>query len=283
MRLQGNTGKFSGVQGEEGTVLKNERVRKTLGISLWLLIQLNRSLYCQQPENDWSIVAAPSSNPNVTAALNSAPTWKVTQQGGNAVATPFTREDREQLSHIPLPPHFVRQTTMLGNASALRVVDGWLIGFDGGEFEGGLWSTNEDGSQTKALLSNVDIHAMFQTTKGVVVLEGLAHIASDKGSAFFVPASSWASSAATKIADLHSSPEASVQESPDTLLIATNKAVLRLNAAGLLTTLFEQPNGFLGPRSILSTDRQIYVGMRGYVLRLHPSSTGYLSQWLIPN
>ncbi len=64
-----------------------------------------------------------------------------------------------------------------------------------------------------------------------------------------------------------------MQESTDRLLIATNKAVLRLDADGELTTLYREPNGFLVPRSILLANKNIYVGMRGFILRLKPSPT----------
>jgi hypothetical protein len=147
---------------------------------------------------------------------------------------------------------------------------------------GGLWSTNEDGSQTKKLLSMVDIHALFPTTNGVIVLEGVAHMTGDDGGAYFVSASSWATAQARKLADLHSSPEASVQETPEAVLVATNKAVLRVASSGTIETLFTWPNRFLVPRSILLADRTIYVSMRGYVVRLLPTSTGYEPEWLSP-
>jgi hypothetical protein len=193
------------------------------------------------------------------------------------------RQDSEQSEDVPLPEYLTREPHMHGIPAVLYLDNGgWLIGFNWGEFEGGLWSANQDGSETKNLLPSVDVHALVPVPGGVVVLAGVAQATLDEGSAFFVPVSEWDKAKAFPILDLHSSPEAYIQKSPDTILVATNKAILRINASGVPQTLFELPNGSLFPRSVLLADRTIYVGMRGYILRLLPQSTGYKSEWLSP-
>jgi hypothetical protein len=71
----------------------------------------------------------------------------------------------------------------------------------------------------------------------------------DEGSSFFAPASEWDTDKAFPILDLRSSPEAFIQESPDTILVATNRAILRINKSGAFQTLFELLNGSLFPWS----------------------------------
>ncbi len=208
-------------------------------LGLFLFAHVCREAHAQQLEGNWNIIAPPTPD-ELASATSTRPMWKLNEEGMHILASRFTREDREQRNHIAIPEHLVREPFMRDTPSVVHISGGgWLIGFNGGEFMGGLWSTNEDGSQTKKLLSMADIHALFRTTSGVIVLEGLAHATLDNGSVYFVPASSWATAGARKIADIHSSPEASVQETPEAVLVTTNKAVLRVGSTGTIETLFE--------------------------------------------
>lgn len=240
------------------------------------------SLPAQQLAGNWTVVPAPAGDVYAFLASN-PPTWKLRSDGVRVVASHWTRSDRERAEKIALPEHLLRDGQMRGVPVTLHLDGGgWLIGFDGGEFEGGLWSANEDGSQTKNLLSGQDVHAIIPVLGGAIVLAGVAHMSLDEGSVFFVPSSPWNSAEAHRIADLKSSPEASVQDSQSTVLIATNKTILRIDASGTLQRLFEMPNGYLSPRSVVVVDGTIYAGLRGYLLRLVPAADGYAAEWLMP-
>jgi len=173
---------------------------------------------------------------------------------------------------------------MHGYRTSLHHADGsWLIGFDGGEFGGGLWSTNDDGSQTSLVLSREDIHALYHTNDGVIVLSGVAHATIDEGKVWFVFDTSWDKAAARLLCDLHGSPDASVQDSPSTVLVVTRSAVLRIGTSGSLETLAHIPVPPPVVTSVvMAADRTIYVGVPGYILRLLPEPTGYSVQWLVP-
>lgn len=240
------------------------------------------SLPAQQLTGNWSVVPAPAGDVYAFVASN-PPTWKLRSYGEHVVASHWTRYDREQAQKVALPEHLLRDWEMRGVPVTFHLDHGgWLIGFDGGEFGGGLWSTNEDGSQTQHLLSSQDVHAIVPALGGAIVLAGVAHMSLDEGSAFWVPSSAWNSAEIHRIADLKSSPEASIQDSPSTVLVATNKEILRIDASGTLQRLFEMPNGSLSPRSVVVMDGTIYVGLRGYLLRLMPVTNGYHAEWLIP-
>jgi hypothetical protein len=58
------------------------------------------------------------------------------------------------------PPHFVRTDQMRGRSVVAKAGDGWLIGFDAGEFGGGLWWSSNDGREKKHL-SNENVHAIL--------------------------------------------------------------------------------------------------------------------------
>jgi hypothetical protein len=171
---------------------------------------------------------------------------------------------------------------MHGYPVSLQLADGgWLIGFDGGEFGGGLWATNDDGSRKLNILPDEDVHALFSTPDGVIVLSGLAHMGGDQGKAWFVPNSSWANAQVKPLYDLGSSPEASVQESTSAVLVVTDKAVSRVNSSGTLDKLIDLPYGPIVANSIvIASDRTIYVGVHNYLLRLSPHSSSYSLEWL---
>jgi len=52
---------------------------------------------------------------------------------------------------------------MVGRQTMLKLRNGWLIGFDGGEFGGGLWFAGEDGSMLT--LNRENIHGFIETLK----------------------------------------------------------------------------------------------------------------------
>lgn len=61
--------------------------------------------------------------------------------------------------------------------------NGWLLAYDAGEWGGGLWLTNEDGSRTKRIL-NDNVRGVVPIDGGIFVLSGLAHMSINFGNAF---------------------------------------------------------------------------------------------------
>src|ERR1700722_1866677 len=75
------------------------------------------------------------------------------------------------------------RTVSAGLRSAMHFKNGWLLAYDAGEWGGGLWLTNEDGSRTKRIL-NDNVRAVVPIDGGIVVLSGLAHMFINFGNAF---------------------------------------------------------------------------------------------------
>jgi hypothetical protein len=65
----------------------------------------------------------------------------------------------------------------------LHFKNAWLLGYDAGEWGGGLWLTNEDGSETKQILTD-NVREMVRLDNGILVLTGLAHMSLDFSNAF---------------------------------------------------------------------------------------------------
>jgi len=169
---------------------------------------------------------------------------------------------------------------MSGQRSALKIPNGWLLGFDGGEFGGGLWWSNEDGSQSNRIL-NENVKGILATSNGVLVLVGLAHIDLDVGKVFIIPDSA-KPEGIRPLVSLDGAPEAFVIESPTTVLVATTHGVSRIGSSDNVEVLAHAPFSLLYPNSMVVTaDKAIYVGMRLFVVRFLPGASGYREQWLV--
>src|SRR5580698_8466222 len=67
--------------------------------------------------------------------------WQVTVEEGEPQ---ITERRKDQLETSILPSRLVHQQGMTRLRSATRFEDEWLLAYNGGEFGGGLWLTNED-------------------------------------------------------------------------------------------------------------------------------------------
>jgi hypothetical protein len=60
-----------------------------------------------------------------------------------------------------------------------------LFNFDGGEFGGGLWFAGDN--RATQMLNRENVHGFVATSRGILVLAGLAHLTLDSGKVFIVP------------------------------------------------------------------------------------------------
>ena len=112
--------------------------------------------------------------------------WRVAIEGNRVQIAKHT-ELRTQT--LPLPLHLKPQPGMPGRTvdeglrNAIHFESSWLLAYDGGEFGGGLWLTNEDGSVARLLVAD-NVRGLVRLDGRVVVLSGLAHLFTDFGNAF---------------------------------------------------------------------------------------------------
>jgi hypothetical protein len=195
--------------------------------------------------------------------------------------------DADKLRATPIfPSHFVQSKEMRGRAVTLKTSDGWLIGFDAGEFGGGLWWSNEDGKTVKHLLEE-NVHALVVQNGTPLVLTGLAHMDSDEGAIYaYHPGRAETSGSLPRVADLGSSPGAASVSEDGTLFIVTQKNVVRFRTASGLEPLYtNRALSALYPNSIvMQKDGRLFVGMRFYVLELMPEKHNpHSATWFVPS
>jgi len=118
--------------------------------------------------------------------------WQVTYEGNGVRITPrLSPKGKDDFPSVPSCPPLLKhqegmpgRTVSAGLRSAMHFKNGWLLAYDAGEWGGGLWLTNEDGSKTTRIL-NDNVRAVVPIDGGIVVLSGLAHMSIDFGMHLF--------------------------------------------------------------------------------------------------
>lgn len=197
-----------------------------------------------------------------------------------------------------LPPEIHRTKEMIGYPTILKTDRGSLVGFDGGEFGGGLWWFSRDGKQTRKI-SQENVHAIYRSGTGVYVLSGLAHMTFNGGELFSFNESA-ADVSIAKLADLGGSPEASLLLPDGRIAVATPTSVILVDRNGQVDKLYQgktyswdqrkklnytgnDQENLTYPTSIeMDNLGDMYVGTRFFVLRLVSDQGKYRSEWLMP-
>lgn len=220
-------------------------------------------------EREWWVHAEPSGLV-VKSAYSSARAAK-NRRGGEA----------EELQHVESNRHLVSQPWGFIGLGAQSIesaqhlvsgADGWLAGYDLGEWGGGLVEfdkagrmikqhlhTNGDqsgGVSTRYCAENViGIHLIHY---GVVVLRGLAHLGLNEGAADVYRGVIGAGLEQSRSIPLPGFPDASGIAESGRLLIAIREGLLEINIDDASTKMF-------GPLSALSTNALHVVGQRWVV------------------
>jgi hypothetical protein len=208
--------------------------------------------------------------------------WRVTVEQGEAQ---LTEKRKAQVETPALPPRLVHQQGMTGLRSATRFNDEWLLAYDGGEFGGGLWLTNEDGSEAKRIF-NSDVQAVVTLEKGVLILSGLDHMGLDVGNALVYSAPRSMNVTLQESIKLDGAPSAFAQETDGSVVFVTTHSLCRITKTGELKILHTLPRWIAQqyPNSMaITADGSIYVGMRMFVLKLNDRDGEYSEEWLLPN
>ncbi|HTE19585.1 MAG TPA: hypothetical protein VK689_14550, partial [Armatimonadota bacterium] len=103
-----------------------------------------------------------------------------------------------------------------GAARFLRVPDGWLAGFDAGEFGGSLWWFSPDGKREHQI-SEHQVRGFFHTNTGILATAGLSHENVSEGQVLRIRRGSKGRWIATPLVNLGHRPEAAMLENKRTL------------------------------------------------------------------
>ena len=211
--------------------------------------------------------------------------WEVTSEGDGVKIT------KDDVSAPSLPPLLKRQEEMPGPnvsdglRSAMHLENAWLLAYDSGEWGGGLWLTNEDGSKAKRIVTD-NVRAVVPIDGGILVLSGLSHLQMDFGNAFIFSNPDGLNISLKRSVHLDGQPSASAKEPDGSVLFVTTQGLRRITKSGELQKLayFPELTRHPDPNSMaISSDGSIFIAMRMFVLKLRASSGRYSEEWLLPN
>lgn len=166
-----------------------------------------------------------------------------------------------------------------GDQVSVKVENGWLIGFDKGEWGGGLFWFNELGTVHEKILSG-NIKDLLRVGSEIYAIEGLAHLSSSNGQILKISTidDQWT---VNKMLDLPSAPYASTVIDEHELLIVTSRELIKVDTHFEIQTLVNDGfwQGYLYPNSIVVNDEIGYVGMLGGILKIRLDEPENL-EWL---
>jgi hypothetical protein len=200
----------------------------------------------------------------------------------------------EAKSGDQLPFAFKRGEDQVGEQRVRKVSDGWLVGFNSGEFGGGLWWFDEAGGRSERLrppataprhkndiFQAENVQGFARLGDDIVVFMGLDHLGGRSGRVFWVRrlAGAWV---LEPLAALDASPSAWVVEG-QRILVLTESGLWQVLPGNRVQRLHALDDvGYLYPSSMVQDqDGTLYVGMRRYVLRLQPTEQGWEESWLV--
>lgn len=208
-------------------------------------------------------------------------TWQIFLEQG---AVEIAKSSRGVVEQPQMPPLLkIAPRAMLGHKTFVKFPDSWLLGFNFGEFGGGLWISSLDGRETRQVWDQ-DIRSIIPVRDNILVLSGLAHMSLDSGDALVLSQPHGLEVDVERRVHLDGAPTAYTMDVDGSVLILTTRSLSRITEAWQLERLLVLPDfvRFQYANSMIrESDGTIYIGMRMLVLRLLPPD--YIEEWLLPD
>jgi len=234
--------------------------------------------------DDWNLLSSGSPPASIRRCLGH--TAKVYEVRLTSTGTLNVEEGPLAASnqHVVLPPSAVslpRDT----QSHSIDVGGGWLVGFDAGEFGGGLWWVDTDGRRGSIALDGVpawarNVHALMAWPTGALAFVGLAHLSADYGAVFrcFRENGRWT---ARLVSETDGAPTAAARAPDGGAVFVTGQGVGTVTTSGVVKTVLRSNFADLYPGSIVvDCSGTVFVGMRSVVIRLPRGATQ--EDWLVP-
>jgi hypothetical protein len=199
------------------------------------------------------------------AANYSEREWDVFTKNGQPRAQLCVKGPKKHFNQ----PSFAPEAGGFHGASAFaKVDDGWLVGFNRGEFGAALYWFSRDGKHSYKI-SDHQVVSLFSLSGSVYAIEGLAHMGLSRGSVIRITRpkrnARWQ---AMSVVKLPFAPRAVSLRRDGTMLITLSDSLVSVSPDRKIKTLLRDvPWDNLYPNSsVLSLDEQkLYIGMRQFV------------------
>lgn len=172
-----------------------------------------------------------------------------------------------------------------GKEYTIRVTDGWLIGFNEGEWGGSLWWFSKTGKERYKISDDL-INGYIQRDGTLFAMEGLAHLGISKGKVIKVIKNNKTGKyESITYSTLPEAPNAITLDKDRSMIIVTTSSLIRISLDGKIEKLVEGVfwNGLYPNSVVIDLHRNAYIGMRQGVARLSLSESKPKIEWLVPS
>jgi hypothetical protein len=243
-----------------------------------LALALSTALAATVPDG-WTRVPEPSQE-LVGCANLSRREWRVSPGASGVRIEPEPEPEHNTGGRLPFAlPKEIRAG---GRRHVLPVADGFLVGFDAGEWGGALFWFSRDG-KTWRQLSEENVRGLVPLGPGeVLALHGLNHLGLRRGAARWLMRDAQGRWTVSETKMLDAGPQTFVS-TPEAVYVVTAESLTRLGRERQVSVLQPLPTAILYPNSMtVDPGGALWVGMRHFVLRLAPTRTGFSPEWLVP-
>jgi hypothetical protein len=232
------------------------------------------------PIKFWKSYPVPT-NPDTLQKYNSDPNnWIVSIDSNEIYVINKSRNTPSDTLPFAIKPTKEEQRMFVGKRSILKVVDGYLVGFNRGEWGGSLYWFSDDGAK-RYKISNDQIVQFKKRDNKIYAIEGLAHMSLSEGSIIEIKKENekWTSFVYQK---LPTAPDAIELDSKNNFIIVTSSSLLSVdinkNTDILIATGMWD---YLSPGSLVIKNDIVFIGMRKGVFKYNLVTKK--EEWLLPN
>ncbi len=158
---------------------------------------------------------------------------------------------------------------------------GFLVGYNSGEWGGGLYWYARDGALVQRVLDE-NVVRIVPMGRRALVFTGIAHLVMDEGQATLLELDGGTWNVVHSL-DLAGAPDAFLDEDDGSILVVSGARLVRVSNASKVEILHRASYDFWGPTSMVrGADGDLYIGSMYVVVRLRPLAVGYAESWLAP-
>lgn len=197
----------------------------------------------------------------------------------DGTAVTFTEKTKHEPDTGPALPFTPKAPAERGRRHVLAVADGFVIGFDAGEWGGSLWWYSKDGAQSTKL-ADENVHGLVAFGADAVgAIEGLSHMGTSEGRVRWIErGGGWHGAGETK---LDAGPSTFVAAS-DALYVLTTESLQRVGKDRKAVSIQPVTTAQMYPDSMaIDAAGELWIGMRQFVLRMTPAGGKYKETWLV--
>ena len=233
----------------------------------------------QKPVQKWKKHDLPAADA-IPELNNSAATWLLSLDSSGQVIAQNRVAKAPSADTLPFKLYFdtLKSYSWKGFRSVKKVDNGYLVGFNKGEFGGALYWFSEKGDSSYQISRGIVIY-IFEYKKKIYIASGLFHMNQDRGeiNEMKFTDDKWK---VDQGVELPSKPDI-IMPYKDRMLIVTTRAILFFDGTNNFD--FVKKDGFwdvLYPQSAVILNDDLFVGMRGGIYKINLNTKS--EEWLQP-